>query len=254
MRQYRNNIDPVDAAASSSYPFAEDADMQLGSAELPTTYVRAIRLYCRPGLTLPAYINGARVSRMSSGQDMCILQFSDAYGTLIGTASMVLLSDAQWTTGPILTPEGALAGYICYNELLPTTVFRAAKFSNGTAQASIKLAPGCCVPWLQGKVRNVRINGVSTGCDVDIRPGAYVHSETSGDALAYSVVGKYQDSSDGHNGIEWLLMRKYVNGNLYTAAPVYVGGKHLIIKHSKLSNARVVCTDMTIQLKGVKDE
>lgn len=257
MRQYNENIDPADSARQSSYPFATGTDMHIGQAELPAEYVRSIRLFCRPGQMLPAYINNVSAGQTASGQDVCTLRFSDAYGTVIGTAELLLLSVGPWTISPILTENGILAGHICYNELLPTLVFRAAKFSNSSAQAAIQLAPACCVPWVHGRAQSLNINGVSVVSDLIVKPGAYVHSEQplpASGALAYSVVGDYQNPNHGHDGICQIRIDRLVNNNRVTGDLVYVGGKHLIIKHSKLSNARVTCDGTSIRLKGVKDE
>lgn len=260
------NIVHTDAKYNTNAPFEWNCPLVLNSIKISSEYFRSVKIYCDKTNVLPVHLDTITISIEDS--NICYVSFCDANGIEIGKWRACVSTDSdtnsEYCTAFIRNTHNEIKGHISFHTSLPGALLNCARKSNGTVTADygdFVLLPHCHVAWHPGHGRTITINDYTTLQNVKIHPGILTRIDSNlnanGDNLSISVVGPYKDKSQ-KNGICNLVADNviYVNGSETTAAslvrnPIWLGGKHLVIRSSITSNIRVLCDGQSIYLAGV---
>ena len=261
------NLTLDDARYNTNAPFTYESSVEINGTALPVDWFRSIRVYCSEGCDVPIRIGS--MSSSTKARDTVDIDFVDASGTLFGTASIFLPGDADtlYKGVFIINPNDVIVGHVVYARelagMLISVLSRAQGNSLAFGRKSFVLLPQCHVAYAEGHGRVIEVNGKRYTRDITIVPGALTHTDVAQGDNAYqwrlSVVGVY-NASLSVNGLCRLKFDKTVKINnvdttveQQTADSIWIGGEHLLIRHSITSNLRVVPLDNGIEFRSVKD-
>lgn len=260
------NIDRNDAQMNTKAPFTYESPLKLLDSELPSMAFRSIKIYCGQGFETPARL--ASVSVVAEHPDQCDIRFADASGKYMCHAVVCLLSEgvSDYVTTLLTDDYGVILGHVTYRRDTPGALLTAARRSDGlftTQPGDFTLLPQCHEAWITGNCKAVSVNGDVTRSNVRLIPSILVHTRfDNGGAYCFDLADVYWpgvtvSAREAINGICNLVVHNVtklngvtVNG---TTDPIWVGGKHLVIRSSITSNIRVSVTGSSILLKGVMD-
>ena len=259
------NLTLDDARYNTNAPFTYESSTRINGTQLPVDWFRSIKVYCQEGVKIPVRIGSFTSS--SSSLDAVDVNFIDSAGTPVGTAALFKL-DTPYKGVFIINPNGVMVGHVVYARELADMLI--ALVVNGyayttvlTEKGAFTLLPQCHVAYAEGCGRVIAVNGRRSVSDVTITPSSHTHTTVESTSNGYKwvlgVVGDY-DTTLAENGLCLLKFDKTVtiNGVDVTAEaqgldPIWIGGEHLLIRHSTTSNLRVVPAGNGISFRSVID-
>ena len=269
-----HNLDRVDAAINTKYPFRWDCKLDLGG-EFPVREIVSLRVQSLEN-DLPPF----RIGRFVVDDDKDEMQWSIYDDTGRDCLRIMLpLHAAETMLYPVLDLDGCLSGHFICTPALIGTVVTLIRSAGGTVVANrndFVLAPACHVPILSGVFKVVSVNGqntreplLSTGDNVMLkrfRPDndaeetaspANGTNELPGGVFRLHAVSDYRELSENDAFTKLAINGALtVNGNpatTYDKTPD--GGFHLFLTHELASNLRVTVEAEPKQLHffGVQD-
>lgn len=260
------NIDRNDAQINTKAPFTYESPLKLLDSELPSMAFQSIKIYCGEGFVPPVRLSSVAV--VPEHPDQCDVRFADKSGKPMCHAVICLLSEGtkDYITTLLTDDYGVIKGHVTYRRDTPGVLLTAARRSDGlfTTQAGdFTLLPQCHEAWITGNCKAISVNGTTTRSNVRLIPSILVHTRIDPDSsYCFDLADVYWpdvtvSAREAVNGLCNLVVHnvKKLNGVTIdgTTDPIWIGGKHLVIRSSVTSNIRVGVTDTSIVLKGVMD-
>lgn len=256
-----NNIDIYDARYNTNAPFTRECTLTVNGVSIPADMFMCVKLYCTEDNVLPCSIRRISVSRQQ--RDTVEIVFMDFNDTSIGTWWLHRPENmsVSYVLSFICDDTRALRGYVAYSPELFGLMYAAASASeDGATMVSddFRLLPMCCIPYFRGSMRSITAADRTTCANVALYPGIYTRAYWSGSTYSVGVVDKLK-VADGTNGIcRMTVTLKDESGDEHTPGGIpedgiWVGGVDMLMKHSPVSNIRVLTKNSKISLNGVLD-
>lgn len=269
---YNHNIDIYDARINTKAPFVYTSKLRIGSSVLPDNAFVAIQIAISDASALPVHISSMQLS-----SDILTIEFSSILQGRLGTwRTGYKLSEhdnIEFISGYIYSDSGILIGHVTCLPDTPGTIAGYLQLAGGSVVISdtdFILLPQCCITAPEGSMRTIAIqDGSPSTADTIIDVGRYVLS--SSDASYNITINAYGDITKLSNyigvypvidadyrfiiyiGYKGLTTLKIKNHSESQPSITYIENKHLLIKSTLASNIRVLTSNNSISLSGVRD-
>lgn len=260
------NIDRNDAQYNTNAPFTGDTEsLSINGTILPPCSIRSLKIYCDETVTPPVRLS--RISRNSEGS-VYTVHFTDGKSVTAAVWRLFKQQPAglpEYVTNFLLSEDGDLRGHITFHRSLPETLKGLVRDmqSVSTGSGAFEVLPQCLTAYLKGVCRSLSVNGSVLHASTDICPANLVHSSVSDGVYSIGLMDEYAESvpCDGICSLRvddvTAVNGKPTTGEDIARDPIWLGGKHLVIRSSVASNVRVVyngkTTPNSIELRGVLD-